>query len=121
MSNKTIEMFTICQILRLYASGRGAKFISQSTGIARNTVKKYLLRYTVLQKTFEQIEAMSDAEMSRLFLINERIETPNKRQRGLEALLLSLAAMLRKRGVTNRMVHEKYLLECPDGFQSPHF
>ena len=41
MSNKTIEMFTIRQILRLYASGKGTKFISKSTGIARNTVKKY--------------------------------------------------------------------------------
>jgi transposase len=121
MSNKTIEMFTIRQILRLYVSGRGTKFISQSTGVARNTVKKYLLRYTLAQKSLEQIEAMSDAQMSRLFLINERLEIPDKRQEDLEALLPSLASMLKKRGVTKRMVHEKYLLECPQGYLSSAF
>ena len=114
-------MFTIRQILRLYASGRGTKFISQSTGVARNTVKKYLLRYTIIQKTLEQIEAMSDAEMSRLFLINERIETPNKRQEDLEVMLPALVTMLKKRGVTKCMVHEKYLLQCPQGYLSSAF
>lgn len=114
-------MFTIRQILRLYTSGRGSKYISQSTGVARNTIKKYLLRFMLAQKTIAEVEAMSDAQMSRLFLINEPIEVPNKRQDDLEALLPSLAAMLRKRGVTKRMAHEKYLLQHPDGFLSSAF
>ena len=121
MSNKTIEMFTIRQILRLYASGRGTKFISQSTGVARNTVKKYLLRYTVVQKSLEQIEAMSDGEMSNLFLVNEIIKVPNKRREDLEMLLPSLVTMLKKRGVTKTMVHQYYLLQCPDGYLSSAF
>lgn len=83
MSNKTIEMFTIRQILRLYTSGKGTKFISQSTGIARNTVKKYLYRYVLSEKTIEQIEVMSDAEMSRLFLIKEPIVVINEAVGGL--------------------------------------
>ena len=45
MSNKPIDMFKIRQLLRLYADGRGSKFISSSTGIARNTVKKYLIQF----------------------------------------------------------------------------
>ena len=45
MSNKTIEMFTIRQILRLNASGRVTKYFSQLTGVARNTVKNI---YTAL-------------------------------------------------------------------------
>ena len=86
MSNKTIEMFTIRQILRLYSSGKGTKYISRSTGVARNTVKKYLYRYVLSEKTISQIEAMSDGEMSRLFLIKERIEVTNKRLSDLEPL-----------------------------------
>lgn len=121
MSNKTIEMFTIRQILRLYALGKGTKYISQSTGVARNTVKKYLYRYVLSEKTIVQIEAMSDAEMSRLFLIKERIEVVNKRLSDLEPLLPSLAAMLKKRGVTKYMVHENYLLQYPDGYKSSSF
>jgi transposase len=121
MSNKTIEMFTIRQILRLYASGKGTKFISQSTGVARNTVKKYLYRYVLSEKTIDQIEAMSDAEMSRLFLIKEPIVAINKRLSELEPLLPSLAAMLKKRGVTKGMVYESYLLQYPDGYKSSAF
>jgi len=121
MSNKTIEMFTIRQILRLYGAGKGTKYISSSTGVARNTVKKYLYRYVLSEKTIGQIEAMSDAEMSRLFLIKERIEASNKRLSDLQPLLPSLAALLKKRGVTKYMVHEKYLQQCPDGYKSSSF
>ncbi len=121
MSNKTIEMFTVRQILRLYASGRGTKYISQSTGVARNTVKKYLYRFVISQKSIAQIEAMSDAQMSRIFLVKEKIEVANKRLSDLELLLPSLATMLKKRGVTKGMLHEKYLLQYPDGYKHSAF
>lgn len=114
-------MFTIRQILRLYASGKGTKYISQSTGVARNTVKKYLYRYVLSEKTIEQIEAMSDAQMSGLFLIKGRMEVVNKRLSDIEPLLPLYAAMLKKRGVTKGMVHAKYLLEYPDGYKSSSF
>lgn len=114
-------MFTIRQILRLYASGKGTKYISQSTGVARNTVKKYLYRYVLSEKTIEQIEAMSDAQMSGLFLIKGRMEVVNKRLSDIEPLLPLYAAMLKKRGVTKGMVHAKYLLEYPDGYRSSSF
>lgn len=121
MSNKPKEMFTIRQILRLYALGHGTKYISQATGVARNTVKKYLYRYIIAKKTMEQLEAMSDAEMSHLFIIKERIETVNKRLSDLEPLLPELAAMLKKRGVTKAMVFEKYQQQCPNGYKSSAF
>ena len=88
MSNKTIEMFTIRQVLRLYATGRGTKYISQSTGVARNTVKKYLYRYVQLKVTMEQVDNMSDAQMSKAFLskpshpvLEELVENINWPQR----------------------------------------
>lgn len=114
-------MFTIRQILRLYASGKGTKFISQSTGIARNTVKKYLYRYVLSEKTIEQIESMSDAEMSRLFLIKEPIVVVNKRLSDLESMLPSLAAMLKKRGITKGMVYAHYKVQYPDGYKHSAF
>jgi transposase len=121
MSNKTIEMFTVRQILRLYASGKGTKSISESTGIARNTIKKYLYRYVLSERTMDQIEAMSDATMSRLFLIKEPIGVINKRFTDLAPLLPSLAAMLKKRGITKGKVYEQYLLLCPDGYKISSF
>ena len=114
-------MFTIRQILRLYASGKGTKSISQSTGIARNTIKKYLYRYVLSERTMEQIEKMSDAEMSRLFLIKEPIKVINKRVSDLEPMLSEYAAMLKKRGVTKANVYEVYAAKYPDGFKSSAF
>jgi transposase len=121
MSNKTIEMFTIRQVLRLYASGRGTKYISQSTGVARNTVKKYLYRYVQLKITLEELDRMSDAQMSKAFLVKQSVAIPDKRVTDLEALLPSLVIMLKKRGVTKQMVYEKYIASCPDGYKSSAF
>jgi transposase len=121
MSNKTIEMFTIRQVLRLYASGRGTKYISQSTGVARNTVKKYLYRYVQLKITLEELYRMSDAQMSKAFLVKQSVAIPDKRVTDLEALLPSLVIMLKKRGVTKQMVYEKYIASCPDGYKSSAF
>jgi len=104
MSNKPIEMFKIRQVLRLYAGGKGSKFISKTTGIARNTIKKYLLMFVALQLTIEGIEAMSDKQMAKAFLIEKpKIESTHAAE--LELMLPDLAARLKKRGVTKQMVY----------------
>lgn len=72
MPNKTIDMFTIRQILRLYASGKGTKTISQSTGVARNTVKKYLRKYVESRLTMSELDKRSDAQMSKFFWLRAR-------------------------------------------------
>ncbi len=120
MSNKTIDMHKIRQLLRLYASGRGSKFISQTTGIARNTVKKYLLRFVSLRLTMEDVEEMSDAQMARAFLV-EKQKTVDRREEDLKALLPALEARLRKRGVTKKMVYSHYIKECIGGYKPSAF
>lgn len=120
MSNKPIDMYKIRQLLRLYASGRGSKFISNSTGIARNTVKKYLLQFVSLRLTMMDIEAMSDAQLASAFLI-EKPQTENHRVIGLEQLLPALAARLKKRGVTKGMLYQQYISQYPDGFKHSAF
>ena len=120
MSNKPIDMFKIRQLLRLYADGRGSKFISASTGIARNTVKKYLLQFTGLRLTIEQADAMSDAQLAAVFLL-EKPTVVNSRVANLEVLLPQLAAMLKKRGVTKQLAYAAYIVQCPDGFRTSAF
>jgi transposase len=120
MSNKPIDMYKIRQLLKLYASGRGTKFISSTTGIARNTVKKYLLHFVSLRCTMTEIEAMGDAELARTFLLKKPvIEGP--RANDLELLLPTLMARLRKRGVTKKMVYQDYITKHPDGFKHSAF
>ena len=120
MPNKPIDMYKIRQLLRLYASGRGSKFISSTTGIARNTVKKYLLRFVSLRLTLTDIEAMDDAQLARAFLL-EKPKTKSHRVNDLELLLPDLAARLKKRGVTKKMLYEQYIHEHPDGFKHSSF
>ncbi len=121
MSNKTISMITIRQILRLYALGKGTRYISQSTGVARNTVKKYLRQYVVLQISLEEIEQKSDNWLLKAFLITDKIEVPNKRLKDLEPLLPEFAGMLKKRGVTKGIVYQRYISRCPDGYKISAF
>ncbi|MES1218762.1 MAG: IS21 family transposase, partial [Bacteroidota bacterium] len=113
-------MYKIRQLLRLYASGRGSKFISGATGIARNTVKKYLLKFVSLRLTMEDIEAMSDARLVRAFLL-EKPKTPSQRVEGLESMLPMLAARLKKRGITKKIIYEQYIKEYPGGFKHSAF
>jgi len=120
MSNKPISVYKIRQLLRLYASGRGSKFISGATGIARNTIKKYLLKFVSLRLTMEDIEAMSDAEIVRAFVL-EKPKTKNQRAADLEYLFPVLVARLKKRGVTKKMIYEQYIKEYPDGFKHSAF
>jgi transposase len=120
MPNKTIDMFKIRQIVRLYADGYGSKFISKTTGIARNTVKKYLLQFVEQRLTIERVEAMSDAQMARVFF-KENPKPVSSRHADLEALLPELAARFKKRGVTKQMVYEDYINRCPEGYKHSAF
>ena len=120
MSNKTIDMFKIRQLLRLYADGRGSKFISKATGISRNTVKKYLIQFSSLQLSIEQVETMSDQQMARVFLI-EKPKTTTNRAADLEGLLPQLAEKLKRRGITKGMLYADYISEYPDGYKHSAF
>ena len=71
MPNKPIDMFKIRQILRLYADGRGSKFISKTTGTVRNTIKKYLEQFGALGLTIADVEVMSDGRLATAFLMKK--------------------------------------------------
>lgn len=120
MSNKTIDMYKIRQLLQLYASGRGSKYISNTTGIARNTVKKYLLLFAASRLTMNDIEELSDAQLAKVFLMARPV-TEDPRTTSLELMLPALAARLKKRGVTKKMLFEQYHSQHPDGFKETAF
>lgn len=121
MPNKTIDMFTIRQILRLYASGRGTKYISQATGVARNTIKKYLRQFVALRVTMDELDKMSDAQLSKAFLVKDETPKVNVRLSNLDLQLPSLVQMLKKRGITKAMVYQHYIQQNPDGYKSSAF
>jgi transposase len=115
-------MHQLRQLLRLHGEGHGAKYISRMTGIARNTVKKYLLRYVSLRLPVSEVAAKSDSELSRIFLTEQvPAKITGSRSEQLEAMLEELTAYYKKRGVTKQMTYALYKKSHPDGYQSSRF
>lgn len=67
MSNKTIEMSKIRQVLRCYASGYGTKSLSDMLGLYRNTIKMYLHLYQKSGLNMEEILRMDDSCLHSFF------------------------------------------------------
>ena len=71
-------MIKIRQILRLQSQGLSKLQIAAQTGIARNTLKKYIKEFTSSGLSFEEINELSDKELEDLFVkpedrpLNER-------------------------------------------------
>ena len=67
MANKTITMNKLRQILRLYTQQKGKKFISGQTGVARNTIKKYIGVFKQLRMSFQELNELTDQQLNELF------------------------------------------------------
>ncbi len=121
MANKTIEMNKIRLLLRLHAQGCGKKSISARTGIARNTVKKYLLHFVSLRLTLDQVDRLNDHELSTLFFEKGQQPAVAERYALLESLLPDWEKQLRRKGVTRLHIWEQYRRDHPDGYSRSHF
>jgi hypothetical protein len=67
MANKPIQMSKLRQVLKLHCQGQSKLHISKSTGLSRNTVKKYLNILAGLKTTWEEVSRLSDKDLDELF------------------------------------------------------
>jgi transposase len=120
MSNNPISMIKIRQILRLHSQGRSKLQIAAQTGIARNTLKKYLKEFTTSKLTFDEISVLSDKDLEDLFVKLEDKPVNDKLQK-LFSLFPTMDKELKKKGVTRKMLWGDYKLKHPDGFGASQF
>jgi len=122
MSNKIILMNKIKQILRLYTQHKGTKYISLQTGIARNTVKKYISKFNKLKIEFELIEALDEAALNELFG-KQTLPEPivSDRYKKLLSFFPYMDREMKKTGVTQAMLWQEYLILNPDGYLHSQF
>ena len=66
MANKSISMSKLRHLLQLYIQGRSKKLISDQTGIARNTLKKYIKDFIDSGLTMEVLNGLSDKELEEM-------------------------------------------------------
>lgn len=94
--------------------------IATQTGVARNTLKKYLTAFTSSGLCFEEINELSDKDLEDLFVkpqeqpISEKLQT-------LFNLFPSIDKELKKKGVTRQLLWEQYRRDHPDGLGKSQF
>ncbi len=107
-------MIKIRQILRLQSQGCSKLQIAAQTGIARNTLKKYIKEFVSSGLSFEEIGELSDKELEDLFVkpedrpLNERLQT-------LFSLFPAIEKELKRKGVTRHLLWEEYKRHHPGG------
>lgn len=121
MANKLILMIKIKQIIRLYTQSKGTKFISRQTGVARNTVRKYILKFRQTHLTYEQIYELSDHELSELFGNPPVIKEPLKRYQELKEFFPYMDKTLRRTGFTRQKLWEEYIEKHSEGYRYTQF
>lgn len=120
MANNPITMNKVREILRLYTQGVSKLGISQQTGTARNTLKKYIRNFRVSGLTFDKISAMSDKELDERFG-NAPMVFPNEKLTELNKLFPSIDKELKRKGWTRELAWKKYLETNPDGYRFTQF
>jgi len=113
-------MIKIRQILRLHTQGHSKLKIAMQTGVARNTLKKYLAAFTASGLSFEQINVLSDKDLEDMFVkpedkpLNEKLQT-------LFSLFPGIDKELKKKGVTRQMLWQQYRQGNPNGLGLSQF
>lgn len=67
MTNKTISMSKIRQIIKLYSQQMGKKKIGNRLGMSKNTVKLYIEQFRSLKTNKEEVFKLTDFELNKLF------------------------------------------------------
>lgn len=120
MANNPISMSKIRHVLRLYFQKQGKRVISEQTGVARNTIKKYLQIFRSLNIPFDDLKKFSDSELEKMF-IKESAREPTPRYAQVHSYFPTMDKELKRRGVTRYLLWEKYHKDHADGFGFTQF
>ena len=117
MANKLTDMSKVRKVIQLYHQKRGKLFISKYLSISRNTVKKYIILYQLLNLSIDDINQRSDAELEELFS-NNNTQSLTPKLKAVYAFFPYMERELKKTGVTKYAMWEEYYKQHPDGLKS---
>ncbi len=113
-------MNKIRHLLRLHSQGFSKLQIAEQTGIARNTLKKYLAEFITNGMTFAEVNQLSDKELEAMFVkpqtkpLNEKLQTLFERFPAMDKAL-------KRKGVTRHLLWEEYIRDHPKGLGRSRF
>ena len=120
MANRLIDMRKVRKVITLHHQGKSKVFISKYLSLSRNTVKKYIALYQLLNLTIEDIDNKSDAELEDLFS-NTKTQNPSPRLQALYDFFPYMERELKKTGVTQQLMWQEYYRKHPDGLKISQF
>jgi transposase len=113
-------MSKIRKVIKFHCEGISKVFISIYLSLSRNTVKKYISLFKVLDIPFSEFNKQSDAELEAIFVLKP-IEIIDPKLQKTYDFFPQMERELKKFGVTIHIMWEKYIKENPDGYQSSQF
>ena len=120
MANNPISMSKIRHLLRLHAQGRSKLQIAAQTGVARNTLKKYLQIFEQNRLTIQAVNELSDKELEDIF-IKDEVRPVSDKLKTLFDLFPLYSKELKRKGVTRQLLWEEYKKTHPDGLGLSQF
>ncbi len=120
MANKLADMSKVRKVITLHHQGSSKVFISKYLSLSRNTVKKYIALYQLLNLSIEDIHQKSDTELEELFS-NSKSQNPSPRLQAVYAFFPYMERELKKTGVTKQLMWEEYYKIHPGGLKSSQF
>jgi transposase len=112
MAAKAIQMEQLQQVLQLKRDGLSIKAIARYTGIARNTIKKYLSRLDCT----DNVTSSKDQELSQTVFNIDSTELKGKRYTILLIHFSYAETELNKTGVTRQLLWLEYKEQYADGY-----
>ncbi|MBN1119299.1 MAG: IS21 family transposase, partial [Bacteroidales bacterium] len=94
--------------------------ISKYLCLSRNTVKKYIALFNLLDLNFEEVANKSDAELEQIFSKNQEEELSPKLQ-AVYDFFPYMERELKKTGITKQRMWEEYYHKHPQGLKSSQF
>src|SRR3954469_7826701 len=119
MPQQPLTMEQIKQILQLKNDGIAIGEIARRTGVSRNSIKKYLLRF---EQTLEaKITDISTQQLARTAYQNEDSLLAINRQEALIRHFDYAENELKKTGVTRHLLWKEYKEQHPHGYNYSHY
>jgi len=120
MANRLIDMRKVRKVITLHYQGKSKVFISRYLSLSRNTVKKYIALYQLLNLTIEDINNKSDAELEDLFS-NSKTQNLSPKLKAVYDFFPYMERELKKTGVTRQLMWEEYYKKHPEGLKVSQF
>jgi transposase len=120
MANKLADMSKVRKVIQMHNQGSSKLFISKYLNLSRNTVKKYIALYQLLNLNIEDINQKSDAELEDLFS-NSKTQTISPKLKAVYDFFPYMEKQLKKTGITKHSIWEEYYEKHPDGLKCSQF